>query len=301
MAEITGCPKDLLISSREEDSALVVGVEDCGLGLDAEAAEKIFEPFFTTKPHGVGLACPSAGRSLNRMKGDCGLSHVLPGAPFSGSRCPSAHETPMADLNSTIFVVDDDASVREAVSNLLESVGFHTQVSRSTEEFKRAARPEVPSCLVLDVRLPGVGGLEFQAELSKAGISIPIIFVTAHGDVPMVSRAMKGGAIEFLMKPFQKEDLLAAIHQGLERDRRRREEQGELSALQFRFEELTSREREVLQLVVAGLTNKEVAARLGISEVTIKMHRGQVMRKMRAASLADLVRMSDRLIPRARQ
>jgi FixJ family two-component response regulator len=207
----------------------------------------------------------------------------------------------MADLDSLIFIVDDDASVREAVSNLLESVGFRTRVFPSTEEFQAAARPEVPSCLLLDVRLPGVSGLEFQEMLAQAGISIPIIFITAHGDVPMTSRAMKGGAIDFLMKPFQKEDLLEAIHQGLERDRRRREEQAELSLLQSRFDELTGREGEVLELVGAGLTNKEAAAKLGISEVTIKMHRGQVMRKMKAASLAELVRMLDRLKPRARQ
>jgi FixJ family two-component response regulator len=207
----------------------------------------------------------------------------------------------MADLDSLIFIVDDDASVREGVSNLLESVGFRAQVFPSTEEFQSAARPEVPSCLLLDVRLPGVSGLEFQEMLARAGISIPIIFITAHGDVPMTSRAMKGGAIDFLMKPFQKEDLLEAIHRGLERDRRRREEQAELSLLQARFDELTAREGEVLELVGAGLTNKEAAAKLGISEVTIKMHRGQVMRKMKAASLAELVRMLDRLKPRARQ
>jgi FixJ family two-component response regulator len=207
----------------------------------------------------------------------------------------------MADPHSLIFIVDDDASVREGVSNLLESVGFRTQAFPSTEQFQSAARPEVPSCLLLDVRLPGVSGLEFQEMLAQAGISIPIVFITAYGDVPMTSRAMKGGAIDFLMKPFQKEDLLEAIHQGLERDRRRREEQAELCRLQSRFDELTAREGEVLELVGAGLTNKEAAAKLGISEVTIKMHRGQVMRKMKAASLAELVRMLDRLKPRARQ
>ena len=207
----------------------------------------------------------------------------------------------MADLNPLIFIVDDDASVREAVSNLLESVGFRTQVFQSTEQFQSAARPDVPSCLVLDVRLPGVSGLEFQEMLAQAGISIPIIFITAHGYVPMTSRAMKGGAIDFLMKPFQKEDLLAAIHQGLERDRHRREEQAEWTRLRSRFDELTAREGEVLELIGAGLTNKEAAAKLGISEVTIKMHRGQVMRKMKAATLAELVRMVDRLKPRARQ
>jgi len=207
----------------------------------------------------------------------------------------------MTDLRPTIFVIDDDASVRDAVSNLLESVGLHVQVFKSTEAFQNASRPDVPGCLILDIRLPGMNGLEFQETLEKAGVEIPIIFITAHGDVPMTSRAMKAGAIEFLMKPFQKEDLLAAIHHGIDRDRLRREEQAEISVLRSRFEALTSREREVMDLVVAGLTNKEVAARLGISEVTIKMHRGQVTRKMEADSLPGLVRMADKLKLRNRR
>jgi FixJ family two-component response regulator len=206
----------------------------------------------------------------------------------------------MADARPTIFVVDDDASVRDAISNLLESVGLRAKVFESTEAFCKAAWPDAPSCLVLDVKLPGVSGLEFQESLAKANVSIPIIFITAHGDVPMTSRAMKAGAIEFLMKPFQKEDLLAAVHHGLQKDRIRREEQAELSILQSRVEQLTSREREVMDLVVTGLINKEVGAQLGLSEVTVKIHRGRVMQKMGAASLAELVRMSDRLRPRKR-
>jgi RNA polymerase sigma factor (sigma-70 family) len=206
----------------------------------------------------------------------------------------------MIETRPTIYVVDDDASVRDAVSNLLESVGLQARVFASAEEFRNAPQPDAPSCLVLDVRLPGLSGLEFQEALGKAGITIPIIFITAHGNVPMTSRAMKAGAIEFLMKPFQKEELLAAIHHGLERDRVRREAQAELSIAQSRFEELTPREREVMQLVVAGLTNKEAAAQLGITEVTIKMHRGQVMQKMKADSLAGLVRMAEKLKTRTR-
>ncbi len=206
----------------------------------------------------------------------------------------------MNEPHSMVYVVDDDASVRDAVSNLLEAVGLHVRVFGSTQEFRHAERSEVPSCLVLDVRLPGMNGLEFQETLEKAGVKIPIIFVTAHGDVPMTSRAMKAGAIEFLMKPFQKDDLLAAIQQGLERDQAWREQQAEVSILQARFETLTTREREVMELVVTGLTNKEVASKLGISEVTTKMHRGQVTRKMLADSLPDLVRMSEKLRNRAK-
>jgi FixJ family two-component response regulator len=207
----------------------------------------------------------------------------------------------MPDPRPTIFVVDDDASVREAVSNLLESVGFKAQTFASTEGFRNAPRPDAPSCLVLDIKLPGANGLDFQEALARAGISIPIIFITAHGDVPMTSRAMKAGAVEFLMKPFQKEDLLSAIHHALERDRVARQQDAELAILSSRFDELTIREREVMDLVVEGLTNKEVADKLAISEVTTKMHRGQVMRKMAAPSLADLVRMSDKLKSRDRR
>ena len=207
----------------------------------------------------------------------------------------------MTDPRPTIFIVDDDASVRDAVSNLLEAVGFHAQAFASTEGFRNAARPDAPSCLVLDIKLPGANGLDFQEALARAGISIPIIFITAHGDVPMTSRAMKAGAVEFLMKPFQKEDLLAAIDHALERDRVARQQDAEFAVLQARFDVLTAREREVMDLVVEGLTNKEAADRLAISEVTTKMHRGQVMRKMMAPSLADLVRMSDKLKSRERR
>lgn len=201
----------------------------------------------------------------------------------------------MSEARPTIFVVDDDESVRRALGNLLESVGFDTQLFGSTEQFRSALLPDVPSCLVLDVRFPGANGLDFQQSLERAGIQIPIVFITAHGDVPMASRALRAGAVEFLMKPFQKDDLLTAIGQALERDRVQRAQYKELSVLQSRFAELTSREREVLALVVSGLTNKEIGNELGISEVTTKMHRGQVMRKMIASSLAELVRMADKL------
>lgn len=201
----------------------------------------------------------------------------------------------MAEFSSTVFVVDDDASVRDALSNLLEAVGLHAEVFASTEGFLNYERPEAPSCLVLDVRLPGMNGLDFQQQLIKRGVTIPIIFITAHGDIPMTTRAMKAGAVEFLPKPFQKEDLITAIHEALDRDRKQRNVHAELSELQSRYEKLTAREREVMDLVVEGLLNKQIAAKLELSLITVKIHRRQVMQKMEAASLADLVRMSDRL------
>ena len=201
----------------------------------------------------------------------------------------------MSDPTSIVYVVDDDASVREALSNLLESVGLDAELFGSTEEFLRANRPAVPSCLVLDVTLPGMNGLEFQEMLPRTGNPIPIVFITAFGDIPMTSRAMKAGAVEFLAKPFQKDDLLTAIDQALAKDSAQRAVEASISALRARQEELTPREREVMDLVVTGMINKQIADKLGISEVTVKIHRRQVMLKMAAPSLADLVRMSDRL------
>jgi FixJ family two-component response regulator len=194
-----------------------------------------------------------------------------------------------------VYVVDDDASVRVALTSLLTLVGLQAEVFGSIEQFTQASRPEVPSCLVLDVRLPGMSGLEFQDELAKSGAKIPIIFITAEGDSPMTRRAMKAGAVDFLTKPFRKRELLAAVDHALDRERERRREQAEVSELQSRFDVLTSREREVFDLVVTGLLNKQIAAELGLSEASIKFHRGHVMQKMRADSVAELVRMADRL------
>ena len=194
-----------------------------------------------------------------------------------------------------VYVIDDDASVRDALSNLLESVGLCAELFGSTEEFLQAERPALPSCLVLDVTLPGMNGLEFQEMLTKTGNPIPIVFITAFGDIPMTSKAMKAGAVEFLAKPFQKDDLLTAIDQALAKDSAQRAVEASISALRSRQDELTPREREVMDLVVTGMINKQIADKLGISEVTVKIHRRQVMQKMAAPSLADLVRMSDRL------
>jgi len=201
----------------------------------------------------------------------------------------------MTEPTPIVFVVDDDPSVRRAIKRLVGSVGLEVELFGSAQEFLRSKRPDAPSCLVLDIRLPGVSGLDFQRELAQANIHIPIIFITAHGDIPMTVRAMKAGAVEFLTKPFRDQDLLDAIQIALERDRARRRQEAEIAVLRERFESLTPREREVLPLVVSGLLNKQIAAEIGTSETTVKVHRGQLMRKMGADSLADLVRMAERM------
>ena len=204
-------------------------------------------------------------------------------------------QTPLADMDRTVFIVDDDPAIRESLVSLLQSVGLKVTALASVPDFLNCPRPDGPTCLVLDVRLPGKSGLDLQRELHAADIHLPVIFITGHGDIPMSVQAMKGGAIEFLTKPFRDQDLLDAIHVGLAQDRERRESDRELQALTQRFELLTTREREVMTHVVMGRPNKRIAGELGISEITVKVHRGQVMHKMHAASLPELARMADKL------
>jgi RNA polymerase sigma factor (sigma-70 family) len=201
----------------------------------------------------------------------------------------------MNEPASIVFVVDDDPSIRRAIKRLIESVGLQVEVFGSAAEFRNSSHPDIVSCLILDIRLPGVSGLDFQRQLSEAKINLPIIFISAHGDVPMTVRAMKAGAIEFLTKPFRDQDLLDAVQVALQRDRARRQREGEIATLRERFESLSPREREVVDMVVSGMPNKQTAAKIGTSENTVKVHRSRAMEKMRAQSLADLVKMVERL------
>lgn len=201
----------------------------------------------------------------------------------------------MTNERAAVFVVDDDASMRRALDSLFRSVGLEVYLYASAQEFMRATRADVPGCLVLDVRLPGMSGLTFQQELAKAGIALPVIFITGHGDVPMTVRAMKAGAADFLTKPFEEQALLDAVDAAIERDRTRRRDSKRLAELGQLYRALTEREREVMKFVVAGWANKQIAAELGLSLVTVKVHRGQVMRKMLAKSVPELVRMADGL------
>jgi FixJ family two-component response regulator len=197
--------------------------------------------------------------------------------------------------DSVVYVIDDDSSVRESLSSLIRSVGLSVETFETAQDFLRSDRPDVPACVVLDVRLPGLSGLDLQREMAAHAITLPVIFITGHGDIPMSVRAMKAGALEFLTKPFRDQDLLDAVQEALDRARASRQQQSEIAQLRDRFNGLTTREREVLDLVAAGLLNKQIAGELGVSEITVKIHRGQMMKKMGAGSVAELVRMTQRL------
>jgi FixJ family two-component response regulator len=201
----------------------------------------------------------------------------------------------MVEERAVVFVIDDDPSMRLALEDLVSTVGLEVRAFAAPQEFLQSKPPDAPGCLVLDVRLPGMSGLTFQQELAKEGLALPVIFITGHGDIPMSVRAMKAGAVEFLTKPFHDQDLLDAIHTAIERDRKRRREAVRLAELRERFATLSERERQIMTLVVIGRANKQIAAELTLSEMTVKVHRGQVMRKMHARSLPELVRMADRL------
>ena len=209
--------------------------------------------------------------------------------PVNGSGDPTRSEMPV------VFVVDDNRALREAIKDLLESIDLRVEAFRTAEQFLSSPRPDVPSCLILDVRLPGVSGLQLQDRLLEHGVPIPTIFITGHGDVPMTVQAMKNGAVEFLTKPFRDQQLIDAVHQALDRDRIERARRAQHAALEARFASLTAREREVMRLVLNGLLNKQIATRLGTSEITVKVRRARMMEKMQAATLVDLARMAERL------
>ena len=291
-------PRNLLVRAEKDptDSVLLT-VSDTGAGLDSEKWNKSSAP--STPPSRKVWAWDwrSAAPSSKPTAGGCGHRTMFPEARSFSSRCrlivKGRHD--MSVEQPLVFVVDDDASAREGIEDILQSVGLPVMSFGSAQEFLQRPRPDAPGCIVLDVRLPGTSGLEFQKVLIQAGIRLPVIFITGHGDIPMSVMAMKSGAIEFLTKPLREQSLLDAVNAGIEGDRLRRQASKHVSELQLRFELLTPREREVFALVVTGRPNKQIAAQLELSEMTVKVHRSQITKKMRANSIVDLARMADRL------
>ena len=283
-----------LKTSVNEGHEVLVTVADNGPGVDVENLEKIFDAFFTTKPDGMGMGL-SICRSI--IESHAGTAMGVARESRVDLLCLIAKGQSMnrGDQQPVVIVIDDDQLVREAVSDLLRSVGLQTKMFASVSDFLKWKRPDAPSCLVLDVRLPGLSGLDFQSELNKEHAQIPIVFMTGHGDIPMSVRAMKGGAVDFLAKPFRDQDMIDAVQAGLEQDRARRKTVNVTVQLKSAFDSLTDREQEIMKLVTAGLMNKQIAGELGVSVVTVKFHRGNVMRKMGAKSVAELVRMADAL------
>jgi FixJ family two-component response regulator len=289
-------PRELIVRSETtETGSALVALRDSGTGLDPATIDRLFDPFFTTKTGGWAWALRSPLPSSRPMAGAFRRYPARPAAPCFSS--PALHDRwrVVTETPATVAVVDDDPAIREALESLLRSVGLRVQLFGSVPEFLGSGRPDGPSCLVLDVRLPGRSGLDLQDELLRSETRLPVIFITGHGDIPMSVRAMKAGAVEFLTKPFRDQELLDAVQVALERDRGRREAAKALACLQSRYQSLTARERAVMALVVTGRPNKMIAAEIGISEITVKAHRGRVMRRMGARSLADLVRIADSL------
>ena len=275
---------------------VVIAVHDSGPGLDPQSLDRLFDAFYTTKPHGLGLGLAISRRIIEAHGGRLWATANAPHGAVLQFTVPTGSEgVSMMDAEALVFVVDDDAPMRESLQNLLRSVGLRVEAFASAQEFLRSPRPDVPSCLVLDVRLPGLSGLDLQQRLAEGDMAMPIIFITGHGDIPMTVQAMKAGAVEFLTKPFRDQALLDAIQQALARDRAAREQRAQSEELRRRYRSLTPRERDVLALVVTGLLNKQIAGELGTSEASVKVHRQHVMAKMGAGSLAALVRMADRL------